>query len=79
MTQRYDRIDNFWFTLLHELAHVGLHLAGAGRDAAFVDGLSLRALEAGVGNTTELDADRWAEQTLISDEVWQPCAAMDHL
>ena len=49
MTQRYDRIDNFWFTLLHELAHVGLHLAGSGRDAAFVDGLSLRALEAGVG------------------------------
>ena len=79
MTQRYDRIDNFWFTLLHELAHVGLHLAGSGRDAAFVDGLSLRALEVGVGNTTELDADRWAEQTLISDEVWQPCAVMEHL
>ena len=79
MTQRYDRIGNFWFTLLHELAHVELHLADSGRDAAFVDGLSLRALEAGVGDTTELDADRWAEQTLISDEVWQPCAVMEHL
>ena len=79
MMRRYDRIDNFWFTLLHELAHVGLHLAGPGRDAAFVDGFSLRAPEARVGDTTELDADRWAEQTLISDEVWQPCEAMDHL
>ena len=28
MTLRRDRIDNFWFTLLHELAHVGcFHLA----------------------------------------------------
>jgi len=26
LTLRYDRIDNFWFCLLHELAHVGLHL-----------------------------------------------------
>ena len=25
ITVRYDRIDNFWFTLLHELAHVFLH------------------------------------------------------
>jgi len=25
-TQRYDRIDNFWFTLAHELAHIILHL-----------------------------------------------------
>ena len=23
LTLRYDRIDNFWFCLLHELAHVG--------------------------------------------------------
>ena len=33
LTLRYDRIDNFWFTLLHELAHVGLHL-GPGIAAA---------------------------------------------
>lgn len=26
LTLRYDRLDNFWFTLLHELAHVRLHL-----------------------------------------------------
>ena len=26
MTLRYDRIDNFWFVLFHELAHVVLHL-----------------------------------------------------
>ena len=27
MTLRYDRIDNFWFTLLHELGHVVQHIA----------------------------------------------------
>ena len=41
LTLRYDRIDGFWFCLLHELAHVGRHLD---RDAgtAFIDDLSLR-------------------------------------
>ncbi|MFZ5368993.1 MAG: ImmA/IrrE family metallo-endopeptidase [Spirochaetota bacterium] len=29
MTLRYDRIDNFWFVLLHELGHLTLgHLSG---------------------------------------------------
>ena len=27
MTLRYDRIDNFWFVLMHELAHVSKHLS----------------------------------------------------
>jgi HTH-type transcriptional regulator/antitoxin HigA len=26
LTLRHDRIDNFWFALMHELAHVALHL-----------------------------------------------------
>ena len=26
LTLRYDRLDNFWFVLFHELAHVFLHL-----------------------------------------------------
>ena len=41
LTLRYDRIDNFWFCLLHELAHVGRHL-DAGEDASFVHDHSLR-------------------------------------
>ena len=28
LTLRYDRLDNFWFTLLHELAHIALHMDG---------------------------------------------------
>jgi HTH-type transcriptional regulator/antitoxin HigA len=26
LTIRYDRLDNFWFCLLHEAAHVSQHL-----------------------------------------------------
>ena len=26
LTLRYDRLDNFWFTLMHELAHIALHI-----------------------------------------------------
>lgn len=26
MTLRHDRLDNFWFTLLHELAHLWKHV-----------------------------------------------------
>ncbi len=35
MTLRYDRLDNFWFTLMHELAHVSLHLEN--ENAVFFD------------------------------------------
>ena len=34
LTLRHDRIDNFWFCLLHELAHLGCHLDG--RSEGFV-------------------------------------------
>jgi Zn-dependent peptidase ImmA (M78 family) len=26
LTLRYDRLDNFWFVLFHELAHIVLHI-----------------------------------------------------
>ena len=67
LTIRYDRIDNFWFTLLHELAHVGLHLDPYEDADGFVDDHSLRGMEKG---DTEEAADRWAQNALIPPEVW---------
>ena len=32
LTLRHDRLDNFWFTLCHELAHLVLHLSPAPSD-----------------------------------------------
>ena len=40
LTLRRDSIDNFWFTLLHELAHVMRHLSSPGD--AFLDRLADR-------------------------------------
>lgn len=70
LTLRYDRIDNFWFTLLHELAHVSLHLEEGGEDSAFVDDLSLRDVDKGRGDAREEQADEMAEEALIPWNVW---------
>lgn len=39
ITVRYDRLDNFWFTLLHELAHIALHFDSDERQ--FIDDLDV--------------------------------------
>jgi len=65
MTVRHDRLDNFWFTLCHELAHIALHFDG--QDAtAFFDDLDHDGID-----TCEGDADRWASDALIPQEAWQ--------
>ena len=73
MTLRYDRIDNFWYTLLHELGHISLHLDGCGDEDAFVDDQTLRSVEPGTvdsSDSKEQDADRLAEEALIPSDVW---------
>ena len=64
LTLRYDRIDNFWFSLMHELAHVGLHMDN-GEDEPFIDDLSLN-----VTDPLENQADRHAQDALIPPEIW---------
>ena len=70
LTLRYDRIDSFWFCLLHELAHVGRHLD---RDAgtAFIDDLSLRKPDRGLEDRREAEADHWAAEALIPIAQWE--------
>jgi len=70
LTLRHDRIDNFWFTLLHEIAHVSLHLSSDTQ--VILDDLELRSAEA-----VEAEADRFAQHALIPDEVWQAKAKAD--
>lgn len=68
LTLRYDRIDNFWFTLMHELAHVGRH--GDIEDNQFVDDMTLRNVKGIAEDSTEIEADEWAEDALIPNDVW---------
>jgi HTH-type transcriptional regulator / antitoxin HigA len=73
LTLRYDRLDNFWFCLLHELAHVGRHMDVDG-DTAFIDDLTLRDVEGAREDPTELQADEWAEDALIPRAIWETSA-----
>lgn len=63
LTLRRDQVDAFWFTLLHELAHVVKHLDK--ERTAIVDDLELSS-----SNWIEREADRIAQTTLISDALW---------
>ena len=73
MTLRYDRLDNFWFCLLHELVHVARHL-GKGDSRLFVDDLDLRAKD---DDPQEREADEWAEEALIPKKEWDEHPAQD--
>lgn len=77
LTLRYDRLDGFWFCLMHELAHIGRHMDGK-RDEAFIDDLSLRDVEGVRRDPQEDEADEWAEQALIPQAVWQTSRVQDH-
>ncbi len=67
MTLRYDRLDNFWFTLLHELAHVRLHLHGDG--PAFFDDTEHDTREN--EDPREAEANALAREALIPAAIWQ--------
>jgi HTH-type transcriptional regulator/antitoxin HigA len=65
LTLRYDRLDNFWFTLCHELAHIALHFEGEGGTAFFDD------LDQVDVDTVESDTDHWATEALIPSDIWR--------
>ena len=63
LTLRRDRIDNFWFTLLHELAHVAFHLTD---DRTYI----LDDLDISSSEEIENEADLLARTALIPDDKW---------
>jgi HTH-type transcriptional regulator/antitoxin HigA len=69
MTLRYDRLDNFWFCLMHELAHLQLHL----QDAAAVYYDDLAKLE-DVDDDREVEADATAREALVPRSAWEASA-----
>lgn len=67
LTLRYDRLDNFWFVLMHELGHVFLHL---------YDGLRFDFFDEDGGNdgdVIEAEADKFALDALIPESLWDQC------
>lgn len=68
LSLRYARLDHFWFTLMHELAHVALH-------ADQLDTPILDDFEAVSEDLIEQEADRLASDSLIPRNEWRSCPA----
>lgn len=64
LTLLRDTLDNFWFTLLHEVAHVILHYR-TGLAAGFFD--DTEAIEV---DELEEEANKFASSVLIPEELW---------
>ncbi len=69
LTLRHDRIDNFWFSLMHELTHVLRHLTGT--SDAFFDDLDSSSRD----DLKEREADDLASEVLIPEKEWGRSAA----
>lgn len=63
LTLRFDRLDSFWFTLLHEVAHIWKHVD---QNETFLDNL-----DASPDDKRELEANRLAKEALIPRVVWK--------
>lgn len=68
LTLRYDRIDYFWFTLMHELIHVQRHLGR--QSSAFVDEDDL-----GHEDEREVEANILAAEAFIPRQIWKSSEA----
>ena len=68
LTLRYDRLDNFWFMLLHEVIHVIRHLRRSRIESIFDD------VDADP-DELEREADEFAGQVLIPEQVWETALA----
>lgn len=73
LSLRHDRINNFWFCLMHELAHLSLHLEKRRSDEPlrFYDDLDVDSQ----GDPREEEADRLAGEALIPEEEWKKSPA----
>lgn len=66
LSLRFPRLDNFWFTLMHELAHVVLH-AEMLSNPIFVD------VETANESTIEIAANKLAKESFVNRSSWRNC------
>lgn len=66
LSLRYDRLDNFWYTLAHELAHLALGHVHSVEGQCIIDDLDLRESQEEI----ETDADKLARESLIPSDLW---------
>jgi HTH-type transcriptional regulator / antitoxin HigA len=66
LTLRHDRLDNFWFALLHELVHVQKHLKKSTSHVFIADNLDDKTRS----SQEEQEADDGAREALIPSAEW---------
>lgn len=64
MTLRHDRLDNFWFVLLHEIGHISKHF-NLDMALEFFDDLDEEN-----GDEKEREANQFAYEALIPSQQW---------
>lgn len=69
LTLRLDTVDNFWFTLMHEMGHVILHYR-TGLASGFFDDFEHLEID-----EMEEEANQFAQNMLIPDAVWNKSPA----
>ena len=69
LTLRYDRLDNFWYVLMHELIHVWKHLGGDVE--IFIDDLD----HSDESDPREVEADNLAREILVPAKEWESSEA----
>jgi len=70
LTLRFDRIDNFWFCLLHEIAHLIKHLP-EDETNIIIDEIEPQKPNTRSKDTKEREADKMAQSALIPKEYWE--------
>jgi HTH-type transcriptional regulator/antitoxin HigA len=67
LTLRHNRLDNFWFTLMHELAHIALHYNdGISVFYDEIEGVKIPNLD-----KKEKEADELAGEVLVPSNRWE--------
>ncbi len=65
---RYSRLDNFWFTLMHELSHIVLHYEQL--NTPIFDDLDEESPD-----LSEKQANRLAKNSFVEKAIWRSCKA----
>ena len=70
-TYRYDRVDNFWFTIAHEIGHILLHIKN--ESEIFIDDFKNKDT-----SVKEKDADDFASNILKTKEILSLAKDIQH-
>jgi len=71
LSLRYKRLDNFWFTLMHELAHLCT-------DSTILDEPRLHDMDVTSDSPIELKANRLAKYSFVNKNEWRVFKSQGH-